>query len=124
MSENAVEDLLARLAGRGADSAPDLYTAVAATQPDHAAPQVAAVHPVGRDVAAVEAGPMARASRGGGDERLSISAHRQGTRTGPAAGGALHLLRRGAGRARGIYRQRRRPIAHHAASHLRRSAAG
>jgi hypothetical protein len=43
MSDDAVENLLARLAGRGTDSGPDPYAAVAATVPDHTAPKVAAV---------------------------------------------------------------------------------
>jgi DNA-binding PadR family transcriptional regulator len=46
MPENTVEDLLSRLAGRGPDSATDLYEAVAATQPDHTTPKVAAVQQV------------------------------------------------------------------------------
>ena len=43
MPENTVENLLARLAGRGSDSAADLYATVAATQPDHNTPKAAAV---------------------------------------------------------------------------------
>jgi hypothetical protein len=43
MSDNAVDNLLARLAGRGTDEGPDPYAAVAATLPDHTAPKVAAV---------------------------------------------------------------------------------
>jgi DNA-binding PadR family transcriptional regulator len=38
MSENGVEDLLARLSGRGSDSAADSYAAVAAKEPEHNSP--------------------------------------------------------------------------------------
>ncbi len=43
MHDDAVDSLLARLAGRGSDEGPDPYAAVAATVPDHTAPKVAAV---------------------------------------------------------------------------------
>ncbi|HEV2972075.1 MAG TPA: AAA family ATPase [Pirellulales bacterium] len=43
MSENAVENLLARLAGRGGDADADPYSVIAATEPDHTAPKAAAV---------------------------------------------------------------------------------
>ncbi len=41
--DTTVEDLLARLAGRGGDSGGDAYVAVAPTLPDHTAPKAAAI---------------------------------------------------------------------------------
>jgi hypothetical protein len=43
MPENTVENLLARLAGRGGDAGVDPYAVVAATLPDHNGPKTAAV---------------------------------------------------------------------------------
>ena len=43
MSENTVDNLLARLAGRGGDSGCDAYAAVAAIPPDHTPPKAGAV---------------------------------------------------------------------------------
>ena len=84
----------------------------------------AAVPPGRRVVAAIEKRPVRRSQGRRADERLHLPAHRSGSRTGPAIGRTLHVLRRGPRLAGAIHRRRRQAIADAAASYGRRSAAG
>src|SRR5687767_13769271 len=75
------------------------------------------VQAVGARAARNEAGAAGRVPRLGADERLRLSAYRYGPRAGEEADRILQLLRRRAGAAAQLLRQRRPAESHEATSH-------